>query len=258
MKKREARSSMWVSMRTVVAALCCWALASAAQEFSPPPLVQADTVDPSQGREIPRPVITNQPIDPNHPVPQQQAPQPLPSNVGGTLQPQPPPPPNAAPFPAAERVGTVQRSRELAGSPRLVRIGMSTLLGAGVGTALAIVGGFVGGEYLRPGLTSIGNVWTGGAIGFAVGAPLGVLIAGALFEGDAPWYAPILGDLLGAGLGAAAIAFGGPDLLAAPFTLPLAGSIVGYEIASNDSATVAPTVALLPGRGAMVGVQGRW
>ncbi len=236
---------------------------SVAQDFSAPPMVQADTVDPSQGRVIPPPVITNAPLDPNLQLP---ASQPLPTRVPGTLQPQAP----QAPQPNYElpqnpqtpqtprQPGTVQRAEPVA-NPRFVRIGMSALLGAGIGTATAIIGGFVGGEYLRPGITSIGNIWTGGAIGFAVGAPIGVLVSGLLFRGDAPWYAPMVGDLLGAALGAAAVAFGGPDALSATFALPLLGSIIGYEIGSVDDVTVAPTVTVLPsGGGAIVGAQGRF
>lgn len=226
-------------------------------------MVQADVVDPSQGRTIEAPRITNQAIDPSQPSPQQAAPQPLPSSVGGTLQPQPPPQPGQPDYSAPAQPGTVQRAHS-SGLPnaRLMRIGMATLIGGGIATATAIAGGFIGGEYLRPGITSIGNVWTGGAIGFALGAPIGVLIAGMAFQGDAPWYAPILGDLVGAGVAVIALAFGGPSMLATPFTLPLAGSIVGYEIASSDDAsqpTVAPVVSLSPDRqGGMIGVQGRF
>jgi hypothetical protein len=123
----------------------------------------------------------------------------------------------------------------------------------------AIAGGFLGGEYLRPGLTPIGNIWTGGALGFAVGAPLGVLLSGVLFGGDAPWYAPILGDLVGSAVGVVAIAFGGPDALAAAFVLPLAGSVVGYEVASSDTAMVRPMISALPRQQAAVaGIQGRF
>jgi len=233
---------------------------AAAQDFSAPPLVQADTVDPNQGRTIPMPVITNAPLDPTTQLP---ASQPLPTQVPGTMQPQAPqaPQPNYRLFQNQQnpqQPGTVQRAEPVT-NPRFVRIGMSALLGAGIGTATAIIGGFVGGEYLRPGITSIGNIWTGGAIGFAIGAPIGVLVSGLLFRGDAPWYAPILGDLLGAAVGAAAVAFGGPDALSATFALPLLGSIIGYEIGSVDDVTVAPTVTVLPsGGGAIVGAQGRF
>lgn len=252
-------------MRAILFSAVLVAGAVNAQDFSPPPLVQADTVDPSQGRVIEPPVITNAPIDPNTQTP---APQPLPSQPAGTLQPQAPRPPQPSymipdqpqtgPQAPGQVPGAVQAAQP-AVNPRFVRIGMSALLGAGLGTVTAIAGGFIGGEYLRPGITSIGNIWTGGAIGFAVGAPIGVLISGALFRGDAPWYAPVLGDLLGAALGAAAVAFGGPDALSATFALPLLGSVIGYEVGSVDDATMTPTVSLLPGRqGAVVGVQGRF
>ena len=277
MKKHEVPPSMWarvsrsrgpecfqvVVMRLLLLIAVSISSVGAAQDFSAPPLVEADTVDPSQGRIIPPPVITNAPLDPNTQLP---ASQPLPTQVPGTLQPQAPQAPqpnyqlpqNAQQPQNAPQPGTVQRAEPVA-NPRFVRIGMSALLGAGIGTATAIVGGFVGGEYLRPGITSIGNIWTGGAIGFAIGAPIGVLVSGLLFRGDAPWYAPLLGDLLGAAVGAAAVAFGGPDALSATFALPLLGSIIGYEIGSVDDVTVAPTVTVLPsGGGAIVGAQGRF
>jgi len=245
-------------MRAVLLIPMALAGVAAAQDFSAPPLVQADVVDPSQGRIIAPPVVANAPLDPSL---QPQGSQPLPSTVPGTLQPQAPqaPQPNyQVPQGGPQQPGTVQQAEPIA-NPRFVRIGMSALLGAGIGTATAIIGGFVGGEYLRPGLTSIGNIWTGGAIGFAIGAPIGVLVSGLLFRGDAPWYAPVLGDLLGAAVGAAAVAFGGPDALSATFALPLLGSIIGYEVGSSDDATMAPTLSVLPrGQGATVGVQGRW
>lgn len=273
MKKHEGAPSMCASlgfrhgpqcfrvvvMRALLLVVMVGGVASA-QEFSPPPMVQADIVDPNQGRELQPPVIANAPLDPNTLTP---APQSLPTQPSGTLQPQAPQAPqpnyqlpqqqNGQPQP-----GTVQRAEPVA-NPRFVRIGMSALLGAGFGTITSIIGGFVGGEYLRPGITSIGNIWTGGAIGFAVGAPIGVLVSGLIFRGDAPWWAPILGDLVGAAVGAGAVALAGPDALSATFVLPLLGSIIGYEMGSADDATVAPTVTMLPGRsGAIVGVSGRF
>jgi hypothetical protein len=275
-KKREAPSSMCVFschhgrpssfqvlvMRAAFSSLFVAQLALA-QAFSPPPLVQAEP-DPNEPQQVLQPpAIANQPLDPNAQPPRQQ---PLPNQVPGTLTPQPPQqaptpqwevPQNAQPTQQAP--GTVQTQAPPTSNPRLMRIGMSLLLGAGVGTVTAIAGGFIGGEYLRPGLTPIGNIWTGGAIGFAIGAPVGVLISGALFRGNAPWYAPIVGDLIGAAIGAAAIAFGGPEALSAAFALPLLGSVIGSEVASADDATVTPTATILPnGRGGVVGVSGRF
>ncbi len=212
------------------------AFSARAQPVSPPPMVPSDPVE--QPTEQPvgvlqPPTIANALIDPNAPQP---LPQPLPRQV-----------------PAATTEQPVQRNG------RLTRIGASLLIGGGLGAASAIVGGFVGGEYLRPGITSIGNIWTGGAIGFAIGAPIGVLISGLAFDGNAPWWAPVLGDALGAAVGAVAIAFGGPDAMPAVFALPLLGSIVGYEAGSADSASMSPSVTVLPGgRGAVAGVSGRW
>jgi hypothetical protein len=251
-------------MRAVLVSLVL-ATSALAQEFSPPPLVQADP-DPQQPQQVLQPPsISNAPLDPNAPPPRAQ---PLPNQVPGTITPQAP---QQAPTPqwevpqqqaeqTAQPPGTVQNATPPSSNPRLVRIAMSLLIGAGVGTVTGIAGGFIGGEYLRPGITPIGNIWTGGAIGFAIGAPVGVLISGALFRGNAPWYAPIVGDLLGAAIGAVAIAFGGPEALSASFALPLLGSVIGYEMGSaDDGATVTPTATLLPnGRGAMVGLAGRF
>ncbi|MBL8919486.1 MAG: hypothetical protein JNJ54_11535 [Myxococcaceae bacterium] len=252
-------------MRSLLFLVVVVAQVARAEDFPPPPLVQADVVDPRQGEEIPMPTITNAPLAPGTQTP---APQPLPGRVSGTLAPQAPSQPAQPSYSIPDQPqtaqqpqtpGAVQRAEPPSVNPRILRIGMSALIGAGVGTVTAIAGGFIGGEYLRPGITPIGNIWTGGAIGFAVGAPVGVLLSGLLFRGDAPWYAPILGDLLGAAVGAAAVAFGGPDALSATFALPLLGSIIGYEVGSSDDATVAPSVTMLRGgSGAVVGVSGRF
>lgn len=290
MKKHEASSSMrsWlrqleapqcfrvVEMRVVLSVMLVVALPAFGQDFSAPPLVEADTVDPAQGQVLRPPAINNAPLNPNA------QPQPLPTRVPGTLQPQAPQPPpsgvqnpygnaqqepyanpyaNPSASPQAQQPppGTVQQQTPPTVNPRLFRIGMSALFGAGFGTATAIAGGFLGGEFLRPGLTVIGNIWTGGAIGFAIGAPIGVLVSGLLFKGDAPWWAPILGDLIGVAAGIGTVAIGGPNALSTTFIFPLLGSIIGYEVGSRDDATVAPTVTVLPqGQGAVAGVQGRW
>jgi hypothetical protein len=228
-------------MRVVLSAgIMVLALSARAQPVSPPPMVPSDPVEQPVGVLQP-PTIANALIDPNAPQP---VPQPMPGQVPGALQPQ---------VPTATAEQPAQRNG------RLTRIGASLLIGGGLGAATAIVGGFVGGEYLRPGITSIGNIWTGGAIGFAIGAPIGVLISGLAFDGNAPWWAPVLGDALGVAVGAVAIAFGGPDALPAVFALPLLGSIIGYEAGSAENASVSPSVTVLPGgRGAVAGVSGRW
>lgn len=219
--------------------------AGAQEDFGPPPMVQADVVDPRQGQVLTPPAISNQPIDPSL------VQQPLPSRVPGTLTPQP-----AQTSPVAT---TVTRREEPSVNPRLLRAGMAALLGAGLGIATGIAGGFLGGEYLRPGLTSVGNIHTGGLAGFAIGAPLGVMIAGALFHGDAPWYAALLGDLIGTAAGIACIGLAGPDALSLGYLLPLAGSVVGYELGSVEDTRVVPTVTMTPGgQGATVGVRGTW
>ena len=86
MKKHEVLPSLWarlsrsrgpecfqvVVMRLLLLIALLTSTAATAQDFSAPPLVQADTVDPSQGRIIPPPVITNAPLDPNTQLPASQ------------------------------------------------------------------------------------------------------------------------------------------------------------------------------------------
>ncbi|MCA3016509.1 MAG: hypothetical protein INH41_29350 [Myxococcaceae bacterium] len=217
------------------------AASALAQEFSPPPLVQAEPEPGPPAQVLQPPSISNPPLEPG--VVPTAAPAP-----GAVAAPQARPPP-----------GTVQAAEVPSNNPRLLRAGVSLLLGAAVGTATAVAGGFIGGEYLRPGVTPVGNIMTGGAIGFALGVPVGVLISGALLRGNAPWYAAIVGDLVGAALGAVAVAFGGPEALPAAFSLPLFGAVIGSEVASDDEARVTPTAVILPnGRGGALGLSGRF
>jgi hypothetical protein len=253
-KKREATPShgvlspspagpSWFRALAMRAALLSVLVAARAlaQEFSPPPLVQAEPL-PGPPAQVLQPAgISNPPIDPSA-LPA------APPAAGTVAGPQVRPPP-----------GTVQAAEPPSSNPRLLRAGVSLLLGAALGTASAVAGGFIGGEYLRPGVTPIGNIMTGGAIGFALGVPVGVLISGALLRGNAPWYAAIVGDLIGAALGAAAVALGGPEAMAAAFTLPLFGAVIGSEVASDDAARVTPAAVILPnGRGGALGLSGRF
>ena len=142
---------------------------------------------------------------------------------------------------------------------RAKRIGWSFGFGAVSGAAVALAGGLIGlsvhGAQAKP----IGNGWTGAALGFTVGAPVGVLIAGLLFDGNGAWWATIIGDVIGAAISLAAIGFGGPEGTPAAFTLPLIGSVIGYEITSVANRTVvAPTVSLLRGGGGSIGVVGQF
>jgi len=141
---------------------------------------------------------------------------------------------------------------------RMKRVGLSLALGAASGATLGLIGGLIGAS-LGPGqLQPMGNGWSLAALGFCLGAPVGVLISGWLFEGNGTWWATLLGDAAGALISLAAIGFGGPDGGAAFFTLPLVGSVLGYELTSDASrATVTPVVSLLP-RGGALSLMGRF
>ncbi len=139
---------------------------------------------------------------------------------------------------------------------RMKRVGLSLAFGAASGAAVGLVGGLIG-LAVGPGqLQPMGNGWSLAALGFCLGAPVGVLIAGWLFDGNGAWWATLLGDAAGALIGLAAVGFGGPEGGAALFTLPLVGSVLAYEMTSD--VTVAPTVSLLRGGGGTVGLVGRF
>jgi hypothetical protein len=136
---------------------------------------------------------------------------------------------------------------------RPFRIGMSLLFGAASGAALGLAGGAVGAaaipaDSVRP----LSHTWLGAGLGFAIGAPLGVLLSGWLFDGDGAWWAAVLGDLAGLAAGAAATLLGGPQGTPLMFALPLGGSVLGYEFSSHASRTaVVPVVSLGPGGGSL-------
>ncbi len=140
---------------------------------------------------------------------------------------------------------------------RFKRIAWSLGFGAVSGAAIAVVGGVLGASVRGPQLQPMGNGWTGAALGFIVGAPIGVLIAGAIFDGNGAWWATVLGDLAGALVGLAAVGFGGAEGTPVLFSLPLVGSVLGYELTSVANRTVVtPTVSLLKGGGGSVGFVG--
>ena len=144
---------------------------------------------------------------------------------------------------------------------RALRIGMSLLIGGGAGLVGGLGGGLVGAAAIRnEAVQPLGNVWTGAALGFCVAAPLGVILAGWLFDGDGAWWAAVLGDLAGFAAGAAATLFGGVEGLPLLFVFPLAGSVLGYESSSSPSrsrARLTPVATMGPG-GGLIGLAGRF
>jgi hypothetical protein len=169
------------------------------------------------------------------------------------------------PLPRGEAVESLPREGlgpEPAAAPveapgRALRVGMSLLIGAGAGAALAVAGGLLGGATIDgPSVAPLSPTWLGAGAGFALGAPLGVLLAGWLFDGDGAWWATVLGDLVGVAAGAAALLLGGPEGVPLIFALPLGGSVLGYEFSSNSSRSqVIPVLSLGP-RGGTFGLAG--
>lgn len=147
------------------------------------------------------------------------------------------------------------------GPGRAARVGMSLLLGSGAGALAAVAGGFVGVAGIRDdAVRPVGNLWIGASIGFALGLPLGVMLAGWLFDGDGAWWATILGDLAGLAAGAAAALLGGSEGVPLLFAFPLAGAVLGYETSSSPSRSrpsVTPVARLGPGGGSL-GLAGRF
>jgi hypothetical protein len=132
---------------------------------------------------------------------------------------------------------------------RWLRIGLSLGAGAATGAALAIVGAFAIPTAIGP----VDRGWAGAGLGFAVGAPIGVLVTDLLMGGTGAWWACLVGDVVGFAAGAVATWLGGRESLPLLFAVPLAGAVVGYEV----SAPVTPTVSVGNG-GASFGVAGRF
>lgn len=190
-----------------------------AQDLTPPPLVPAEAPPPQQ--------------------PQQAQP---PADAQGVLK-----PPAIANAP-------LDASKEPPG--RGLRMGMSLLIGAGLGTIGAVTGGFIGPRTIaNEAVLPLGNGWTGAAIGWAIAVPLGVVLSGRLFDGDGSFWATLLGDVLGAAVGVAGVVFGGTDGTPLLFALPLGGAVIGYEATSHPSRVV-PTVSIAPNGTATIGVVG--
>ncbi len=165
-----------------------------------------------------------------------------------------PPAPQLPPVPVVpQRVASPPVPPEEPG--RALRIGMSLLIGGGAGLVVGVGGGFVGAAAIRnDAVQPIGNVWTGAAIGFCIAAPVGVLLAGWLFDGDGAWWATVLGDLAGLAAGAAATLFGGVEGIPLLFVFPLAGSVLGCESSSGASRShpaLTPVATMGPGGGSI-------
>lgn len=113
---------------------------------------------------------------------------------------------------------------------RLTRLGLGALGAAVVGTGVGLGLGFA---VPGPSVSPLGPRWTMGAVGFAVGAPVGLLVAQWLLGGKGAWWAAIAGDVLGFALGGlVSWATGGPEGIPLAFVLPLAGALLGYELSS--------------------------
>lgn len=144
---------------------------------------------------------------------------------------------------------------ETPAASRALNIGAELVGGAVVGTVLAI-----GGAFALPSLSlaPLGRGWTGAAVGLSIGVPVGVLLAGWLFDGHGAWWAALLGDVAGLLVGGVATFLGGAQGAPLLFALPLGTTVLGYELTSNiNQATVAPVVSV--GRdAASLGLMGRF
>ncbi|MEW6432773.1 MAG: hypothetical protein AB1730_14810 [Myxococcota bacterium] len=208
------------------------ALAQDASDFPPPPMV---TLEESEQPALP----------PGQP------------DAQGLVQ-----PPAVANAPYEQVVAEEARAKTEEPPGRGLRIAMGLLFGGALGAAGGVAGGFAGQATLPDSaLQPVGATWAGAGIGFSIAAPIGVLLSGWLFDGDGSGWATLLGDLVGAGIGAAAVLFGGPEGTPLLFALPLAGSVVGYEVtspAAKSQVLVSATFAPSRDGGVTVGLSGRF
>lgn len=145
------------------------------------------------------------------------------------------------------RVAPVRASSPI---QRIPRITAELVLGGASAAGMAY-GGFQLGCALSdasigsPGCATAG--FYGGVTGFSLGIPIGVMLGGALLDGDGA-VAP---TILGAGLGLAAmvgalvwIKGNAPDVNPTPLVaLPLVLAVIGYELSSHDSRSAAQAEA---------------
>lgn len=203
-------------------------MAAHAQDLAPPPLLTVEQDEP----------------EPPPPLPSEQPPSPA------VLQ----PPTIANPPLEPPQEVTMEEP-----PGRGLRIGMGLVFGAAAGAAGGLAGGLLGGGALPDSsLQPLGATWTGAAIGFGLLAPLGVVVSGWLFDGDGSFLATLLGDAVGAAVGAAAVWLGGTSGTPLLFTLPLLGSVLGYEVTSPSAKSmVKVSASVTPLRdGALLGLAG--
>jgi hypothetical protein len=132
--------------------------------------------------------------------------------------PTPAAPPSLATPPAP--MSTEPASTEQEDPSRWPRIGMGLLLGAASGAAGGVAGGFIGAATINDGAVQpLGRTLLGAGIGFALLAPVGVLLAGRFMDGDGAWWATMLGDVGGLLVGALAGLLGGAETVPMLFGL---------------------------------------
>jgi hypothetical protein len=223
---------LWI-LTAVLSASAAWA-----QEPSAPPLVPADAppMPPLEsgpgtppGPPVVMPPISNPKLGPEG------APAAAPAQPS---QPQQPPSPAA-----------VESERHF---------GLELAAGAGA----CLVGALIGSVAIAP---SLGNgtvggldaAWGGATIGCALLAPAGVGVAGRLAGGDGSILATVVGSVGGFVIGLLALGSGGPDALPLALALPVAGSVLGFELTASGAGPP-PGAALATGRPALFMVRGVW
>jgi hypothetical protein len=205
------------------------------------------------------------PVEPAPPADSSLTPPPLPliepPPPGPAVEPQPVAPDEVPGEPGAQALQPAQVANAPLdpaageGGRRALQIGLGLAGGAVAGVGLAAVGAVALPSLT---LTPLGRGWTGAALGFAVGVPIGVLVAGWLLKDGGAWWATVLGDLGGLAIAAVATFVGGPQGAPLLFVLPLGGAVLGAQLTSTGpAASVVPVATFGPGSGT-IGVIGRW
>lgn len=184
----------------------------------------------------------------------------------GSLSPVPPPPP-----PAAGEFDVEVTELRLDESSFALRI-PAELLGAVMGVLVPAIGGLIIGGVATAGCDGAYCDLEAGAIGILVGGfaaiftiPGGITLGGDLAGGNGGYGWALLGNLIGAGVGTAAIAgaaaqdeqtFIGPTVIFAIMSY-LAGGVLGYELSSRpDTSRVHVNPNVAPVLGPTVDAQG--